>query len=102
MQSLANIRVLYRQQVDKYLLEVLESPELYAEIANERTPDFRLSFFFSWSFEQLMFRCLVFHYETMGHEILEAFLDAVRCNSTSAGARIVLSRLFSHVSELSK
>jgi Trypsin-like peptidase domain/NACHT domain len=102
MQSLANIRVLYREQVDKYLLEVLESPELYAEIANERTPDFKLSFFFSWSFEQLMFRCFVSHYETMGSKVLDAFLDAVRGDSASAASRIVLAKLFNHVAGLSR
>ena len=102
LQSLANIRVLYREQVDKYLLEVLENPDLYAEIANERTPDFKLSFFFSWSFEQLMFRCFVSHYETMGDQVLDAFLDTVRCDSVSAGSRVLLTRLFNDVAGLSR
>ena len=35
MQSLANMRVLYRQKVDEYLLEVLEKPEIYAEVARQ-------------------------------------------------------------------
>lgn len=102
LQSLANIRVLYRQQVDKYLLEVLESPELYSEIANERTPDFRLTFFFSWSFEQLMFRCLVYHYDAIGKQILDSFWEALHRKNSANGARTMLSYLFKYVSELMK
>jgi hypothetical protein len=102
LQSLANIRVLYRQQVDKYLLEVLESPELYSEIANERTPDFRLSFFFSWSFEQLIFRCLVYDYDAIGVQILESFWKGMHCKSSARGTRALLSHLFQYVSELWK
>ncbi|MGA2886715.1 MAG: trypsin-like peptidase domain-containing protein [Terracidiphilus sp.] len=97
LQSLANIRVLYRQQVDKYLLELLESPELYAEVVNDRKPDFRLSVFFSWSFEQLMFRCLVYHYDNIGKEILDSFWDGLHCNSTPDAARALLSRLLNYV-----
>jgi hypothetical protein len=102
LDSLANIRVLYRQQVDKYLLETLESPELYSEIANERAPSFRLSFFFSWSFEQLTFRCLVYHYDVIGKQMLDSFWEAVHRKSSAQAARAVLAHLFKYVSELLK
>jgi hypothetical protein len=98
LQSLANIRVLYRQQVDKYLLEVLESAELYSQIANERTPDFRLWFFFSWNFEQLMFRCLAYEYEGIGKVMLDSFWKALHRNSSKRGIRAALSHLVKYVS----
>jgi hypothetical protein len=93
LQSLSNIRVLYRQQVDKYLLEVLENPEIYADVANKRDPDFRLSFFVSWAFEQLMFRCLVYYYDEVGRDLILSFRDAVRCHSYSDCVRTVLSEV---------
>ena len=89
LQSLANIRVLYRQQVDKYLLEGLENPELYGEVATKRNPDFRLSFFLSWAFEQLMFRCLVHYDQEIGSEFLQSFLDAARCKSPIECVRMI-------------
>jgi hypothetical protein len=102
LQSLANIRVLYRQQVDKYLLEVLESPEIYADVATKRDPDFQLSFFVSWAFEQLIFRALVYYYEEMGEGLLKAFLDSMRCYSSSQCVRIVLSAVVSRCAMLSE
>jgi hypothetical protein len=102
LQSLANIRVLYRQQVDKYLLEVLESPVIYADVAMKRDPDFQLSFFVSWAFEQLMFRTLVYYYDEMGKELLKAFLDSMRCYSSSQCARVVLSAVVRRCAMLSE
>lgn len=102
LQSLRNIRILYRQQVDKFLLEVLESAELYSQVANEGTPDFRLSFFFSWSFEQLMFRSLVYQYDDIGKEMLDSFWEAVHRSSSAQGIRAVLSHLAKYVSAVLK
>ena len=102
LQSLANIRVLYRQQVDKYLLEVLENPEIYADVATKREPDFQLSFFVSWAFEQLMFRALVYYHEEMGRELLTAFRDSMRCFSSSQCARLVLSAVVRRCAMLSE
>ena len=102
LQSLANIRVLYRQQVDKYLLEVLEKPEIYADVATQRDPDFQLSFFVSWAFEQLMFRALVYYYEEMGRELLKAFGDSFRCHSSSQCVRVVLSAVVRRCAMLSE
>jgi hypothetical protein len=102
LQSLANIRVLHRQQVDKYLLEELENAEIYADVATKRDPDFRLSFFVSWAFEQLMFRALVFYYEEMGKDLLKSFLDSMRCHSSSQCVRTVLSAAVRRCASLSK
>jgi hypothetical protein len=73
LQSLANIRVLYRQEVDRYLFDALESPELYDDVANQRVPEFRLATFFSWAFEQLMFRMLTKHRKEIGIDIVRVF-----------------------------
>jgi uncharacterized protein DUF4062/NACHT domain-containing protein len=102
LQSLANARVLYRQQVDNYLSEMLERPEIYAEVATKRTPEFRLSYLFSWAFEQLLFRFLAYHYEEIGREFTETLLDAARCPSPVDCVRLVLSRAMKRLAELSE
>ncbi|MGB6687504.1 MAG: TIR domain-containing protein [Terracidiphilus sp.] len=102
LQSLANIRVLYRQQVDKYLLEVLEKPEIYADVATKRDPEFQLSFFISWAFEQLMFRALVYYYDEMGKDLLQSFLDSMRCRSCAQCVRTVLSAVVRRCVKLSE
>jgi hypothetical protein len=93
LQSLANTRVLNRQDVDKYLLEELEKPEIYAEVATKRIPEFRLSYSMSWAFEQLTFRCLAYHYEMIGKELMQSLLEAARCGSPRDGVRTALSRV---------
>jgi len=101
LQSLANIRVLYRQQVDKYLLEVLENPEIYADVATKREPDFRLSFFVSWAFEQLMFRALVYYYDEMGKDLIVSFANSMRAHTPTQCVRIVLSTVVKQCAKLS-
>jgi hypothetical protein len=93
LQSLANTRVLYREDVDRYLLEELEKPEIYAEVATKRIPEFRLSSSMSWAFEQLTFRCLAYHYEMIGKELMQSLLEAARCGSPRDGVRTALSRV---------
>jgi energy-coupling factor transporter ATP-binding protein EcfA2 len=95
LQSLANMRVLYRQHVDEYLLQVLEKPEIYAEVATERTPDVRLSYFMSWAFEQLTFHCLADHkrYESCGRELMQALLAGARCRSPAKCVSAALLRV---------
>ena len=68
LQSLANMRVLYRQHVDEYVLQVLEKPEIYAEVARSGRPMFGLSDFMSWAFAQLTFHCLADHVVTKAVE----------------------------------
>jgi hypothetical protein len=101
LQSLTNIRSLYRQEVDRYLLEVLQKPELYKEIAISRKPDYRLSFLLSWAFEQLMFRCFVYHYEKSGREMVQSFLDVARCRTAEEGFQALLLGFIKGLAKLS-
>jgi len=103
LQSLTNMRVLYRQQVDEYLLQVLEKPEIYAEVATDRAPDVRLSYFMSWAFEQLIFNCLADQvwYEIFGREFMAALLEGARCRSPSKCVSTVLLRVVKLMARLS-
>ncbi len=101
LRSLANIRVLYRQEVDKYLLDELESTDLHAEVANRLTADFSLETFYSWSFEQLMFRLLTKYYEQMGREVLEAFVEGASEGSSASCLQIIVSRVVERLGEIS-
>jgi hypothetical protein len=94
LQSLTNMRVLYRQHVDEYLLQVLEKPEIYAEVATERTPDVRLHHFMSWAFEQLTFHCLADHerYKSVGKELMQALLAGAHCRSPAKCVSAALLR----------
>ena len=94
LQSLANMRVLYRQHVDEYLLQALEKPEIYAEVATERKPDVRLSYFMSWAFEQLTFDILadLNCYESCGRELMQALLAGARCRSPAKCVSAALLR----------
>lgn len=76
LQSLANIRVLYTEETDKFLLDGLDDPDLYAEVVR-RTPKFELAKFFSWAFEQLMFRVLTRDYDKIGKEMLASIADGI-------------------------
>jgi hypothetical protein len=102
LQSLANMRVLYRQHVDEYLLQVLEKPEIYAEVATARTPDVRLSDFMSWAFPQLTFHCLAdqVRYESFGRECMQALLAGARCRSASKGVSTALLRVVKLIATL--
>ena len=88
------MRVLYRQHVDEYLLHVLEKPEIYAEVATERTPDVRLSDFMSWAFEQLTFHILADpnRYESCGRELMQALLAGAHCRSPAKCVSAALLR----------
>jgi hypothetical protein len=100
LQSLANIRVLYRQEVDKYLLDDLESTKLYAEVANELEAKFDIATFYSWAFEQLLFRVLTKYYGEMGNEMVTALVDAGRTGSTKAALELVVERIIQRVNEI--
>jgi hypothetical protein len=72
LQSLANIRVLYKQQIDRYIQEILEDPKIYSAVTLQVKPEFNLATFYSWTVEHLMFRLLTRYYEPLGREALEA------------------------------
>ena len=99
LMSLANIRVLYRQEVDRFLLDELESPGLYEEVANQRMPQFSLATFFSWAFEQLMFRILTKYYTQAGGDVVRIFIECARSGSTGACLGAVVERMVGLVNE---
>jgi hypothetical protein len=93
IQSLANIRVLYRAQVDRWLLEVLEDQELYGEVT-QRTGEFNLPVFCSWTTEHLMFKLLTEHYETVGRHIIVCLEESLDTGSSILAFQHALRRLF--------
>jgi hypothetical protein len=101
LKSLANIRVLYRQEVDKYLLDELELPDLYSEVANQLTAEFSLETFYSWAFEQLTFRVLTRYYDDIGRDVLNGFVEGVRSGSVRRCLQIIVSRVVKRLRELS-
>jgi hypothetical protein len=101
LKSLANIRVLYRQEVDKYLLEELESARLYGEVANNLVPEFSIATFHSWAFEQLMFRFLTRYYDEVGKDLLEAFYDGVSTRTVSGCLKVFVARVVRRLGEIS-
>jgi TIR domain len=101
LKSLANIRVLYRQEVDKYLLEELEAPALYAEVANRLTAEFSLETFYSWTFEQLTFRVLTRYRDQIGKKVLNAFREGMYSGSVGACLEIIVSRVLDRLGEIS-
>jgi Trypsin-like peptidase domain/NACHT domain len=100
LQSLANIRVLYRQEVDKYLLDDLESTDLYAEVANKLEAKFDIATFYSWAFEQLFFRVMTKYYAEMGKDMVTALIDGGRSGSPKAALEIVVERVIERVNEI--
>jgi hypothetical protein len=101
LRSLANIRVLYRQEVDRYLLDELESSRLHGEVANNLIADFSIETFYSWAFEQLTFRVLTRYYEEVGKDVLQSFLDGVRSGSVRGCLEVIVSRVVHRLSEIS-
>lgn len=99
LMSLANIRVLYRQEVDRFLLEELESPTLYDEVANQRIPQFTLATFYSWAVEQLTFRILTKYYEQIGDRVVDIFVECARSGSTANCLATVVERMVGLVNE---
>jgi hypothetical protein len=97
LQSLANIRVLYRSEVDRYLFDALEAPELYDEVANQRTPAFSLETFHSWAFEQLMFRAMTKYREEIGIDMILALLTGAQQKTTKDCIYEVIAQLLSRL-----
>jgi hypothetical protein len=76
LQSLANIRVLYTEETDRFLLDSLDAPDLYAEVVR-KTPKFKLAVFLSWTFEHLLFLMVTRGYDKVGKEMLDAVREAI-------------------------
>ena len=97
----AIIYSLYRQEVDRYLLDELESTKLHGEVANNLIADFSIETFYSWAFEQLTFRVLTRYYEEVGKDVLQAFVDGVRSGSVRGCLEVIVSRVVHRLSEIS-
>jgi hypothetical protein len=100
IQSFANIRVLYRPQVDRWILEEREDQALYAEVT-QRIGQFELPTFYSWVAEHLMFRLLTTYHEKVGAELIDALERALDQTSAPAGVRYVLTSLYKRLIALS-
>jgi hypothetical protein len=85
--------------VDRFLLDELESPGLYEEVANQRMPQFSLATFFSWAFEQLMFQILTKYYTQAGGDVVRIFIECARSGSTGACLGAVVERMVGLVNE---
>jgi len=98
--SLANIRVLYKQEVDAFLLEDLEKPDLHARVA-VAPAEFKLSDFYSWTFEQLMFRLLTSYYEPVGRLAMTTIREAVKKPSARSCLTAAVRKMISDLAMLS-
>lgn len=101
LMSLANIRVIYRQEVDRFLLDELESSELYEKIV-QKNPKFNLATFYSWSFEQVTFRVLTRFYGEIGRYAVDRLLKCARSRSTEAAAKGMVDGVVTRLNELSQ
>jgi hypothetical protein len=101
IQSLANIRTLHFGDVDKFILDRLESQDLYTQVANQ-VPDSNPSVFYSWAFEQLMFRVLTEYYEEFGADTIKAFREAAKANSAGRSAQVFVERLINKLGEIAQ
>jgi hypothetical protein len=100
LQSLANMRVLHTQAVDRYLFEELESDHLYGEVVLSK-PKFRLATFYSWTFERLMFRVLTEYREEIGIPILQGFMQGACQKSARDCVRVIVRRVLHRVKDMS-
>jgi len=99
LRSLANMRVLYRIEVDRYLLDVLDDYPLYLKVS-ELAPQFKLSDFQSWTAEQLVFRFLTRYYSSFGAMFVDATLRAVDKARAEDAVQEVMSSILDWVAKV--
>jgi hypothetical protein len=99
VQSLANIRALYRAEVDRYLLDTLESPDLYTRVASME-PEFNTRGLYSWACEQLMFRVLTEYYNEIGDDVVNAIRDGSKCKSVDQSINLFVGRVIDKLGEI--
>jgi hypothetical protein len=92
LQSLANIRVLYTEETDRFLLDGIDDPALYAEVVR-RTPKFELKVFLSWTFEQLLFGILTRNYEALGREMMDSIRTGLSGNTAEQFVVTIIRRM---------
>ncbi len=101
VQSLANIRVLHRREVDSYLLDVVDDTRLQAEVA-ATAAHFDLGTFFSWAAEHLLFVMLTRYYKQVGGTFLDALRNGLEQRNAYDGMRIALATVFDRLAELAQ
>jgi hypothetical protein len=92
VQSLANIRVLYRAEVDHWLLDLRDDQSLYADVA-QRVGKFDLPLLYSWTSEELTFRFFTAYYEQAGDAIIDGLQGMLDQGSPYAALRHMFALL---------
>jgi hypothetical protein len=105
VQSLSNIRALYRSRVDRWLLEAGDTrdPELYQQLFDEvvmRDPQFDLSLFHSWYFEHLMFNMLTEYHDHVGKRFIAILDHGLDQKDSLHALRVMLTGMFNLFVEL--
>lgn len=102
LNSLANMRVLYKSDVDRYLLDVLDDQRLFTEVTVKRRPSFSLAVFYSWTCEHLIFKLLTRYYDDVGCELLDVLAACFEQKTLGSATQLFISRLFKRLTELSQ
>jgi DNA-binding winged helix-turn-helix (wHTH) protein len=97
LESLATIRVLYRLEVDRFLLDALEAPSLQATVALQIAPQLKLSLFHSWSFEQMMFRLFTSYWDALGATLIDVMREGIEQATARDCCKVVARRMLERV-----
>lgn len=94
--SLANIRAIYRAEVDRFLLDEFNDLALYSEVS-EALPEFNLTTIGSWTSEQLIFVLMTRYRRQFGERLLDCF-DCGLAQPDAVGAtKSFVHQIFHHV-----
>jgi len=99
IKSLANIRVVHRSEVDRYILDVLGNQVLFGEVI-QCQPEFSLATIGSWISEQIIFVVLTDFAPQFGARLVDCFDAAMQQKSASAAARIFVRDIFRNIGDL--
>ncbi len=102
LSSLANIRVLYKPDVDRYLLDVLDDQRLFTEVAMKRRPTFDLAMFYSWTCDHLIFSLITRYYDEVGREVLDTLEEGFTMKTLGSAAQLFVARLFNRLTKLAQ
>lgn len=97
--SLANIRAIYRAEVDRYLLDELINPELYREVS-EALPKFNLTTIASWTSEQLIFVVMTRYRVQFGEPLVQCFLAGLGQQDAVSATKVFVRSVFDKLRRL--